>query len=43
MALTRDFKETIQARMRRDHVFPKERLREGIEGPALPFNSRDSV
>jgi len=32
-----------RARVRRDHAFPKERLREGIDGPALPFNSRDSV
>ena len=31
MALTRDFKETIQARVRRDAAFRKELLREGIE------------
>jgi DNA-binding phage protein len=31
MALTRDFKETIQARVRRDPAFRKELLREGIE------------
>ena len=31
MALTRDFKETIQARVRRDPGFRKALLREGIE------------
>ncbi|HKO08463.1 MAG TPA: transcriptional regulator [Alphaproteobacteria bacterium] len=31
MALTRDFKETIQARVRSDAAFRKELLREGIE------------
>jgi len=31
MALTRNFKETIQARVRRDAAFRKELLREGIE------------
>jgi DNA-binding phage protein len=31
MALTRDFKETIRARVRRDPLFRKELLREGIE------------
>ncbi len=31
MALTRNFKETIQARVRRDPAFRKELLREGIE------------
>ena len=31
MALTRDFKETIQARARRDPAFRKELLREAIE------------
>src|SRR5260370_5305486 len=31
MALTRDFKETIQARVRHDPAFRKELLREGIE------------
>ena len=31
MALTRDLKETIQARGRRDAAFRKELLREGIE------------
>ncbi|MGA8154126.1 MAG: transcriptional regulator [Terriglobales bacterium] len=31
MALTRDFKETIQARVRRDPAFRKELLREGLE------------
>jgi len=31
MALTREFKETIQARVRRDPAFRKELLREGIE------------
>jgi DNA-binding phage protein len=31
MALTRDFKETIRARARRDSSFRKELLREGIE------------
>jgi DNA-binding phage protein len=31
MTLTRDFKETIQARVRRDATFRKELLREGIE------------
>lgn len=31
MALTRDFKETIRARVRRDPDFRKELLREGIE------------
>lgn len=31
MALTRDFKETIQARARRDSVFRKELLREAVE------------
>ncbi len=31
MALTRDFKETIQARARRDPAFRKELLREAVE------------
>lgn len=31
MALTRDFKETIQARVRRDPAFRRELLREGVE------------
>ncbi|MBI1739875.1 MAG: transcriptional regulator [Acidobacteriales bacterium] len=31
MALTRDFKETIQTRVRRDPAFRKELLREGVE------------
>lgn len=31
MALTRDFKETIQARARRDPAFRKALLREGID------------
>lgn len=31
MALTRDFKETIQARVQRDPAFGRELLREGIE------------
>ena len=31
MALTRDFKETIQARVQRDAAFRTELLREGIE------------
>ena len=31
MVLTRDFKETIKARARRDHAFRRELLREGIE------------
>ena len=31
MALTRDFKETIRARVARDSKFRKELLREGIE------------
>lgn len=31
MALTRDFRETIRARVRRDPAFRKELLREGIE------------
>lgn len=31
MALTRDFRETIQARVRRDPAFRKDLLREGIE------------
>lgn len=31
MALTRDFKETIRARVRRDPKFRKELLREGVE------------
>ena len=31
MPLTRDFKETIQARVRRDSGFRKELLREGIQ------------
>lgn len=31
MALTRDFKETIQMRARRDAAFRKELLREGME------------
>jgi len=31
MALTRDFKETIQARVRRDPVFREELLKEGIQ------------
>ena len=31
MALTRDFKATIQARVRRDPAFREELLREGVE------------
>ncbi len=31
MALTRDFKETIQARVERDPAFREELLREGVE------------
>ena len=31
MALTRDFRKTIQARVRRDPAFRKELLREGVE------------
>ena len=31
MPLTRDFKQTIQARVRRDAAFRKELLREGVE------------
>src|SRR5258708_1300248 len=31
MALTRDFKETIRARVQRDSTFRKELLREGVE------------
>ncbi len=31
MALTRDFKETIQARVQRDPVFREELLKEGIQ------------
>src|SRR5262245_24557633 len=31
MALTRDFKETIQARVRRDPAFREELFREGIQ------------
>jgi DNA-binding phage protein len=31
MALTRDFRETIQARVRRDRAFRKQLLREGVE------------
>ena len=31
MALTRDFKQTIQARVRRDPAFRKALLREGVE------------
>lgn len=31
MALTRDFKETVQARIRRDPVYRKELLREGVQ------------
>jgi DNA-binding phage protein len=31
MALTRDFKETIKARVQRDPAFRRELLREGIE------------
>ncbi len=31
MPLTRDFKETIQARVKRDAAFRRELLREGIE------------
>ena len=31
MALTRDFKQTVQARVRRDAAFRKELLREGVE------------
>ncbi len=31
MALTRDFRQTIQARVRRDPAFRRELLREGIE------------
>jgi DNA-binding phage protein len=32
MALTRDFKETVQARVKRDSAFRKALLREAIEG-----------
>jgi len=31
MALTREFKETVQARMKRDRKYRKELLREGVE------------
>ena len=31
MALTRDFKETIQARIERDPAFREELLKEGVE------------
>ncbi|MGC9292279.1 MAG: transcriptional regulator [Acidobacteriaceae bacterium] len=31
MALTRDFKETLRARVQRDPAFRKELLREGVE------------
>ena len=31
MALTRDFKETIQARVERDPMFREARLKEGVE------------
>lgn len=31
MPLTREFKETVQARVRRDAAFRKELLREGVE------------
>ena len=31
MALTRDFKQTIQARVQRDPAFRRELLREGVE------------
>jgi DNA-binding phage protein len=31
MALTRDFKQTVQARVRRDPAFRKELFREGVE------------
>ena len=31
MPLTRDFKETVQARLRRDRKYRKELLREGVE------------
>ncbi len=31
MALTQDFKVTLQARIRRDPIFRKEMLREGVE------------
>ena len=31
MALTREFKETVQARLRRDRKYRKELLREGVE------------
>lgn len=31
MALTRDFKETVQARVRRDAAFREALLREGVE------------
>jgi DNA-binding phage protein len=31
MALTRDFKETIKARVQRDPIFRRELLREGVE------------
>ena len=31
MPLTRDFKETIRARVERDHKFRKELLRQGVE------------
>lgn len=31
MALTRDFKETIQARVQRDPAFRRELLREGVQ------------
>jgi hypothetical protein len=31
MALTRDFKETVQARIRKDPVYRRELLREGVQ------------
>lgn len=31
MALTRDFKKTVQARIRKDPAYRKELLREGVE------------
>jgi len=32
MALTREFKETVRARVQRDAAFGKELLRDGVEG-----------
>jgi hypothetical protein len=33
MPLTREFKETVQARIRQDRKYRKELLREGVESP----------